>query len=45
VSSLHAAICRVVAANDEPGARAASDRLLDYVEEYTRKTLHFMGVL
>ena len=45
VAALHAAICRVVAANDEPGARLASDRLLDYVEEYTRKTLHFMGVL
>jgi len=45
VSALHAAICRVVAVNDEPGARAASDRLLDYVEEYTRKTLHAMGVL
>jgi DNA-binding GntR family transcriptional regulator len=45
VSGLHAAICRAVAANDEPGARQASDGLLDYVEEYTRKTLHFMGVL
>lgn len=45
VAALHAAICRVVAASDEPGARAASDRLLDYVDQYTRKTLHAMGVL
>lgn len=40
---LHAAIARKVAANDEKGARAASDKLLDYVEEYTLQTLRFMG--
>ena len=45
VSQLHAAIARAIAANDEPGARNASDQLIDYVEEYTRKTLQFMGGL
>lgn len=45
VSQLHAAIARAIAANDEAGAREASDRLIDYVEEYTRKTLQFMGGL
>ncbi|HWT72509.1 MAG TPA: GntR family transcriptional regulator [Oxalicibacterium sp.] len=45
VSKLHAAIARAIAANDEGEARKASDRLLDYVEEYTRKTLEFMGAM
>lgn len=45
VSQLHAHIARAIAANDEKGAREASDQLLDYVEEYTRKTLEFMGAL
>lgn len=39
VSRLHAAIADAIAANDEPGARAASDALIDYVEEYTYQTL------
>jgi len=43
VCKLHAAIAQKVSANDEDGARTASDDLLDYVEEYTLKTLHFMG--
>lgn len=45
VCRLHAAIARKIAANDEAGARKASDVLLDYVEGYTRKTLHFMSGL
>ncbi|CAL62587.1 putative transcriptional regulator, GntR family [Herminiimonas arsenicoxydans] len=43
VTKLHAHIARAIAANDEAAARDASDRLIDYVEEYTRKTLQFMG--
>lgn len=43
VCALHAAIARAIASNDEQAAKAASDRLLDYVEEYTRNTLRFMG--
>ncbi len=43
VSQLHANIARTIAANDEAGARQASDRLLDYVDEYTRKTLQFVN--
>lgn len=42
VSRLHSAIARAIAAGDEPEARAASDRLIDYVEEYTRQTLESM---
>lgn len=45
VAKLHASIARAIAANDEPAARNASDLLLDYVEEYTRKTLRFMNGL
>ena len=45
VSQLHANIARAIAANDESGARQASDLLLDYVEEYTRRTLQFMSGL
>ncbi len=43
VTKLHAHIARAIAANNEAAARDASDRLIDYVEEYTRKTLQFMG--
>lgn len=39
VSEAHAEIAAAVAANDENRARAASDALIDYVEEYTMKTL------
>jgi DNA-binding GntR family transcriptional regulator len=39
VCLLHAQIARAVARNDIDGARQASDDLIDYVEEYTRKTL------
>jgi DNA-binding GntR family transcriptional regulator len=39
VSLLHARIARAIAANDAEAARKASDDLIDYVEEYTRKTL------
>ncbi len=42
VSRLHSAIARAIAAGDEPEARAASDRLIDYVEEYTQQTLQSM---
>ncbi|GGK36493.1 GntR family transcriptional regulator [Salinarimonas ramus] len=39
VSRLHGAICRAVAEGDEARAQAASDALVDYVEDYTRRTL------
>lgn len=39
VSQLHAHIARAVAGNDIEAARQASDDLIDYVEEYTRRTL------
>lgn len=45
VAKLHAHIARAIAANDEKAARDASDKLIDYVEEYTRKTMEFMGAL
>jgi DNA-binding GntR family transcriptional regulator len=45
VALLHANLARAIGANDEPGARKGSDALLDYVEEYTRKTLQFVGGL
>lgn len=45
VATLHANIARAIAANEESKARQASDKLLDYVEDYTRKTLRFMGGL
>jgi DNA-binding GntR family transcriptional regulator len=44
VSQLHARIARCIAKGDEPAARAASDALMDYVEQYTRKTLQVLGV-
>jgi DNA-binding GntR family transcriptional regulator len=39
VAKLHADIARAVAAGDEAGAAAASDRLLDMVESFTRATV------
>jgi DNA-binding GntR family transcriptional regulator len=39
VSNLHADIAEAIAANDETEARKASDRLIDYVEEYTYQTM------
>lgn len=39
VSALHADVAGAIARNDEPAARKASDKLVDYVEEYTAKTL------
>lgn len=38
VSNLHAEVARAIAYNNEAEAVAASDRLVDYVEEYTKKT-------
>lgn len=38
-ATLHAELAAAVAAGDEKGAAAASDRLLDYVERFTRATL------
>jgi DNA-binding GntR family transcriptional regulator len=42
VCRLHSTIARAIAAGKEQEARVASDRLIDYVEEYTRKTLQTM---
>ncbi len=39
VSNLHAAIARAIARNDVDAARRGSDDLIQYVEEYTRRTL------
>lgn len=39
VSELHARMADAIAAGDESAARQASDDLLDYVEQYTRRTL------
>jgi DNA-binding GntR family transcriptional regulator len=36
---LHADIARAIAASDRDGAAAASDRLMDYIEAFTRGTL------
>jgi DNA-binding GntR family transcriptional regulator len=36
---LHAAIARAIAAADQPAAGTATDRLLDYIQEFTRKTI------
>jgi DNA-binding GntR family transcriptional regulator len=38
-AKLHADIARAVAAADQDAAAAASDRLLDYIEDFTRATL------
>jgi len=37
-AKLHAAIARAIAAGDEARAAAASDRLLDVIEKFTRDT-------
>lgn len=42
VSPLHARIAEAVARNDIAAAQAGTDDLLDYVEEYTRKTMEHM---
>jgi DNA-binding GntR family transcriptional regulator len=36
---LHADVAEAIAARDAAGAAAASDRLLDYIESFARKTL------
>jgi DNA-binding GntR family transcriptional regulator len=36
---LHAAIARAIAASDQQAAGVATDRLLDYIQEFTRKTI------
>lgn len=40
VCKLHADVANCVADGDEPKARRASDKLMDYVESYTRRTLN-----
>lgn len=42
VSTLHAAIAKAISVNDDTAAVKASDELLDYVQEYTEKTLKAM---
>lgn len=37
---LHAAIAKAIAAGDESAAAEASDKLVDYLEDFTRATLH-----
>jgi DNA-binding GntR family transcriptional regulator len=36
---LHAAVARAIAGEDEKGAAAASDELIDYIQEFTRLTI------
>jgi DNA-binding GntR family transcriptional regulator len=36
---LHAAVARAIAGQDEKGAAAASDQLIDYIQEFTRRTI------
>ena len=36
---VHAAIARAIAAGDQNAAGAASDRLLDYIQAFTRNTI------
>lgn len=43
VSRRHADIADAIARNDEAGARAASDRLIDCVEDYTYQTMRALG--
>jgi DNA-binding GntR family transcriptional regulator len=38
-TNLHADVCEAVAQRDVEGAGAASDRLIDYIESFARKTL------
>ena len=35
----HADVARAIAAGDEKAAAKASDRLIDYIEEFTRASL------
>ena len=44
VCTLHAFVARRIAENDEAGALEGSDKIVDYAEEYTRKTLMFFGM-
>jgi DNA-binding GntR family transcriptional regulator len=39
VARLHAAIARAIAAGDQDAAGVATDRLLDYIQEFTRNTI------
>ncbi len=39
MAALHAAIARAIGHGDGPGAAAASDRLMDYLEGFTRAAL------
>lgn len=39
ISRLHADVCRAIAEGDPKKAGAASDRLLDYIDEFTRATV------
>jgi DNA-binding FadR family transcriptional regulator len=36
---LHAAVARAIGNQDDKGAAAASDELIDYVQEFTRRTI------
>jgi DNA-binding GntR family transcriptional regulator len=36
---LHAAVARAIAGENEEGAAAASDELIDYIQEFTRRTI------
>jgi DNA-binding GntR family transcriptional regulator len=38
-AKLHADVARAIAGRDEKAAAAASDRLLDYIEQFTRATV------
>jgi DNA-binding GntR family transcriptional regulator len=38
-AKLHGAVARAIAQGDEDGAGAASDRLLDYIEDFARSTV------
>jgi DNA-binding GntR family transcriptional regulator len=40
---LHAAVARAIAAGHEPNAAAASDSLVDYIEEFARSTINADG--
>ena len=40
---LHADVARAIAAGDEAGAAAATDRLIDWIEQFTRATISAHG--
>lgn len=44
VGPAHAKIAQAIALNDEDAAHAAFDALMDYVEEYTRRTVVALGL-